>query len=523
MASLVKPLASGFAAAPSGKAYFYQPGTLIQATVTDEDGTPLAQPLILDVNGAYIAYTTDQRRLIVQTSAGVTVADIDPVDTEEAKQVKVDNASFTSTTIDGVLTAAGTSLKGKNWQYAVSTGNGMAISTWMTGLVVNVKAMAVPAVGDGITDDTAAIQAALDYVGTVGGGTVYLPPGTYLISAQLALASKNSVRLAGAGPGVTTIKASGGTQNGLSFTTCNQLYVHDLSLSHSATTTGFGINVVGCHWVVFDRVVITAGDFATGIEINESGGTTSLYVSILDCQTAGITRGIRVGNGASAANVGVNVIGGSIATDPSGTASVELKGLFNDVTLSSVSLDCDGVNFLMDSGFAGKGVLIEGSRFGISADATTDISLGPASGTITGFVERDNSFYVNTPVVTDTTTHGRFESNYIARGSLGNAQTISGVGTFTPNLDKGRVFRVTGDNALSNITVAAPSSSATIGEGVEIILVLITTANTTGWNVTAYTNDTAITTTTTTGKTVIFRAVYTGAKWRIYAASSANT
>ncbi len=36
------------------------------------------------------------------------------------------------------------------------------------------------AVGDGVTNDTAAIQAAVDFL-TYGGGTVYLPPGTYLV------------------------------------------------------------------------------------------------------------------------------------------------------------------------------------------------------------------------------------------------------------------------------------------------------------------------------------------------------
>jgi hypothetical protein len=40
------------------------------------------------------------------------------------------------------------------------------------------------ATGDGMTDDTAAIQAALDRVATFGGGTVLVPPGTYLVSLK---------------------------------------------------------------------------------------------------------------------------------------------------------------------------------------------------------------------------------------------------------------------------------------------------------------------------------------------------
>ena len=43
------------------------------------------------------------------------------------------------------------------------------------------------AVGDGIADDTSAIQAALDYVASLGGGTVYVPDGTYLVKPQTNL------------------------------------------------------------------------------------------------------------------------------------------------------------------------------------------------------------------------------------------------------------------------------------------------------------------------------------------------
>mgnify|MGYP002562061411 FL=1 len=48
------------------------------------------------------------------------------------------------------------------------------------GLVYDVKNFG--AVGDGVTDDTRAIQSALDYAVDHGGGTVYFPNGLYRLA-----------------------------------------------------------------------------------------------------------------------------------------------------------------------------------------------------------------------------------------------------------------------------------------------------------------------------------------------------
>lgn len=47
------------------------------------------------------------------------------------------------------------------------------------------------AVGDGVTDDTAAIQAAINSVGIGGGGGVYFPYGTYKVTSTLTVAYNN--------------------------------------------------------------------------------------------------------------------------------------------------------------------------------------------------------------------------------------------------------------------------------------------------------------------------------------------
>lgn len=56
------------------------------------------------------------------------------------------------------------------------------------GLVFNVKDAAYGAVGDGATDDTVAIQAAISAASTAGGGRVILPAGRFLVSAEIVLA-----------------------------------------------------------------------------------------------------------------------------------------------------------------------------------------------------------------------------------------------------------------------------------------------------------------------------------------------
>src|SRR5690349_18405659 len=44
------------------------------------------------------------------------------------------------------------------------------------------------AAGDGVTDDQPAIQAAIDAAGVAGGGTVWIPRGTYLLTSYEVVA-----------------------------------------------------------------------------------------------------------------------------------------------------------------------------------------------------------------------------------------------------------------------------------------------------------------------------------------------
>ena len=61
--------------------------------------------------------------------------------------------------------------------------------------------------GDGTTDDTTAIQSAIDHVASVGGGTVYFPKGDYVITDTINVNDSN-VKLVGEGNRLAIIRPS---------------------------------------------------------------------------------------------------------------------------------------------------------------------------------------------------------------------------------------------------------------------------------------------------------------------------
>ena len=107
------------------------------------------------------------------------------------------------------------------------------------------------AVGDGVTNDTAAIQSALDAASAGGGGVVYLPAGKYLTDSALLVPSKTHLK--GDGRGRTVIVSPAGdyrkkSVNGASIygtvalVAVDRAMVSDLTVDHLANgTTANGV------------------------------------------------------------------------------------------------------------------------------------------------------------------------------------------------------------------------------------------------------------------------------------------
>jgi hypothetical protein len=98
--------------------------------------------------------------------------------------------------------------------------------------VFNVRDPRFGAHGDGVADDTNAIQAALNEIGVrtragAPGSVLYFPPGIYRTTGNFDVSAFDGLNVVGAGPGVTTIRLAHATNDlffiGL-FNTQNQHY-----------------------------------------------------------------------------------------------------------------------------------------------------------------------------------------------------------------------------------------------------------------------------------------------------------
>lgn len=102
--------------------------------------------------------------------------------------------------------------------------------------VVSVKDFG--AVGDGVADDTAAIQAAISTA-----AAVYVPVGTYKLTTTLFASNKN-ISIYGDGPGLSILAFTGGT-NGISWSSTSashQFGLEGLQLRADATMSGVAVS-----------------------------------------------------------------------------------------------------------------------------------------------------------------------------------------------------------------------------------------------------------------------------------------
>lgn len=127
--------------------------------------------------------------------SGITyqwLADGSPIDGANNKTYKLTNAEAGK-----AVTVQVSYIDNKGFSESVASDPDAAvyIPEPMSDLVVDVTDTKYGATGDGASDDTAAIQQAINEVGQAGGGTVIIPGGTYMIDAEISLRMHDNVTL----------------------------------------------------------------------------------------------------------------------------------------------------------------------------------------------------------------------------------------------------------------------------------------------------------------------------------------
>ena len=478
MAAIVECLVNGArnadgTAVASGSVAFYQIGTLTPLAVySDDDATVvLAQPIDLDAGGRPVAnggrvdvYTTDAARMIVQDSTGATVQDIERVNgvvSADSDDIRADAlASFGDSRLRYLPTG--------------SAANAMLVKDWMTGLFLNVKAFG--AMGDDATDDITSILAAITYSSSLAYPVpIYFPPGVYRHSAPIAITT-SGLMLIGAGPGLSELKNTSTTANGVTFTAANDCRITNLKVTTASASTGTGIVLAGGQNFMVDRVEVDA----YAVCIGTSGSTVSVSGMVvsncrLDTSSAGDNICIRLANTFGSGNYGCHIVDCTFNVDNSLTCKmIQIDGSVSAVSVVS-SYFHNGLLHVAST-YTGFGITVMGcASVGIQT-FTVDIDA-----TLPGWTEMGNSWFPGQLAVSDS-SNGRsasWASNGSFRYPFGNygTQTATALGvsgTLTPSLLTGNNFLATltepGGGGSIVLTVANPTN-ATIAKyrGVELV------------------------------------------------------
>jgi hypothetical protein len=264
------------------------------------------------------------------------------------------------------------------------------------------------AVGDGTTDSTTAIQAAIDAANAASAGTVFFPAGTYKLTDTVNL--KANVVLKGAGRRVTYLKQ---------FTNSKKcLYQSNTSFYNDISDLSFTINT----GVTSATLIQLEGGSSNLQSCNFVGGATgavvsaAYYVNFSGCEFTNQTvRGLQFsGTGGANANTVTttkfaNIIGDAISIS-TGTYSVNIYACafevitgyginstetigtiigcyFEAISINAININGTSGVFMANNYFADNGLIVQGASRG-NAYFNLRSSSGDATSGIGGFTTR---------------------------------------------------------------------------------------------------------------------------------------
>lgn len=344
-----------------GKLFTYDAGTSTPRPTYLDAGTtaPNTNPIILDARGEATVFWDGVYKVILQDAAGAVIWTVDDVastdtglgtlrtdlgnTTDPDKGVALvggagravpNIASLRTLTKTGAQEAFVLGYYGKGdgggGSYFLDSADGTSADNggtvivaadggrWKLHLTGDVSVRQFGAKGDGVADDTTAIQAAIDSLPVRGGG-VNIPSGKYKITrtlqvgdgSNLAASSRNSLRLNGSGP-APYFGAGGGTE--LTWAGAAGGTV----LSYNGSGDGFGLDGVE---------IDCAGIAAVGLVIYSTRLSSYSNFAVRDFLSTGISLRIRTGPPGSVAFASGNHFQNWIATSIyENTRGIDIQG-----------------------------------------------------------------------------------------------------------------------------------------------------------------------------------------------------
>lgn len=245
------------------------------------------------------------------------------------------------------------------------------------GQVFNVKAYG--AKGDGVTDDSASIQAAIDAANAAGGGTVLAPTGSYKILTGLTL--KQNVLLVGTGMTATIIVCG---KSGMDMVTlvgtsstnqCSGLRDLQLHCNNLATR---GIKVTDSWFVDFHRVFIEGASATDGALVTSTAGISSSHVQFRQCWIRGATYDIHL---TGVFTTGIDIIDCELSNATNGLA-VEATSGYAVAVYGSIIEGCSGPGARVEGSATGGASLIFASTDSYyESNTTADLDINPSAAT----------------------------------------------------------------------------------------------------------------------------------------------
>lgn len=160
-------------------------------------------------------------------------------------------------------------------------------TAWLRTYEENINVKAFGAKGDGITNDTAAIQRAIN---NCSGQVLFFPAGTYLVSQ---LTGVSNITLLGSSPDDVFIKSINGNTAGtlIYLTNINSFFIEGITFDGNKANLTAGLNVLymnGCYnWSVISCNIINAKEasgYGTGFVVqNGLNNTYGTYSEVSGC------------------------------------------------------------------------------------------------------------------------------------------------------------------------------------------------------------------------------------------------